>query len=339
MLMAPPRLEMLSELAAINQNVWDEVLATAPTRTIFQTMAWQRAWWQTFARGKLLLIAAFEEEQLTAIASLFADQGMVFFVGSGGSDYLDFIGDVSRPQILRAILELARAQTPGFVGFRFYHVPDESPTGRSLEKLASEMGLSCFDEGSLDAPALRFQDWPADRRLPSEKKSLVRHERAMMRRGQLVVDHFSEHSQIEPLLPTFFDQHIERWAGTPFPSLFLDERQREFYYQISESVGSRGWLRFSRVTLDSQPVAFHFGFQFQSTFLWYKPCFDITRAKQSPGEVLLRSLFLRSQQEDVMVFDFGMGNEPFKHRFSTETNSVRTWGLYPATPCLVESGT
>ena len=331
MLMAPPRLEMLNELAAINENAWDQVLATAPMRTIFQTMAWQRAWWKTFGRGKLLPIAVFHEDQLTAIAPLFADQGMVFFVGSGGSDYLDFIGDVSRPQILQAILELAMAQTPGFLGFRFYHIPDGSPTGRILETTASEMGLTCFDEGSLDAPALRFQDWPADKRLPSEKKSLVRHERTMRKRGQLVVDHFSEYSQIAPLLPTFFEQHIGRWAGTPFPSLFLDEKQREFYYRVSKSVGSRGWLRFSRVSVDGEPVAFHFGFLFQSCFMWYKPSFEITRSHLSPGEVLLRSLLQQAQSESVQVFDFGLGDEAFKQRFATEANTVRTWGLYPET--------
>ena len=29
-------------------------------------------------------------------------------------------------------------------------------------------------------------------------------------------------------------------------------------------------------------------------------------------------------------FDFGLGDEPFKHRFATHVQMVRNFGLYPA---------
>jgi CelD/BcsL family acetyltransferase involved in cellulose biosynthesis len=151
----------------------------------------------------------------------------------------------------------------------------------------------------------------------------------MRKLGSVDIDHFCEHARIEPLLAAFFAQHIKRWAGTPFPSLFLDGKQRAFYHKLSEFVSSRGWLRFTRVSLDNEPVAFHFGFLFQNAFLWYKPCFDINGAHQSPGEVLLRALLLQSREEGAEVFDFGLGDEPFKSRFATRVDKVRTWGLYP----------
>lgn len=46
--------------------------------------------------GQLMLILAERNGQPVALAPLFADSGMVYFVGSGGSDYLDFVGDSSR---------------------------------------------------------------------------------------------------------------------------------------------------------------------------------------------------------------------------------------------------
>lgn len=329
MLVAPPQIEILDDLTRIDETDWNRLLAKSATRTIFQTAAWQRAWWDSFGRGTLLVFAIRENEQLNAIAPLFADHGMVFFVGSGGSDYLDFIGMAHRPNVLREILETARNSVPGFAGFRFYHLPDESPTGKCLRATAREVGLDCFDEGSLDAPALRFSDWPDGKRAPADKKSLVRHERAMTRIGHLAIEHFSEHRQIEPLLDSFFDQHIRRWKGTATPSLFLDSQQRRFYRTVSEVIASRGWLRFTRVSLDGAPAAFHFGYAFRQTFLWYKPSFDIERAQQSPGEVLLRNLLLQARLENVEFFDFGLGDEDFKSRFATRVNTVRTWGLYP----------
>ena len=329
MLNVPVRVELLSDFSAIDEPSWNRLLATNRNSTVFQTLAWQRAWWETFSRGKLLLLAAYEGEQLSAIAPLFADAGMVFFVGSGGSDYLDFLGDVTRTEVLSGLLHSARKYTPGFVGFRFYHVLDLSPTGQMLAEAAAGLGLQCFDEGSLEAPALRFADWPEGKRSPTEKNSLVRHERKLQKHGELRVEHLSESGQILPLLPGFFDQHVERWKDTGFPSLFLDEVQCRFYRNLTKLAGAAGWLRFTRVTLDDHPIAFHFGFCVMDRFLWYKPSFDPAWSRWSPGEVLLRSLLLLAQTEKSSLFDFGLGTEAFKNRFATEVHMVRTWGMYP----------
>ena len=154
--MASLRIELLTDLLGIEESAWDRVIAMSATRSIFQTLAWQRSWWKAFGRGHLLLIVVYESEQLIGIAPLFADQGMVYFVGSGGSDYLDFIGMFSNPQLFLSVLKLARAHAPDFVGFRFYHIPEGSPTIPLLVAIAPELGLSCFDEDTLDAPSLRF---------------------------------------------------------------------------------------------------------------------------------------------------------------------------------------
>ena len=63
---------------------------------------------------------------------------------------------------------------------------------------------------------------------------------------------------------------------------------------------------------------------------WQKPAFAIDLARRSPGEVLLRQLLLAAIAEGATVFDFGLGDEPFKHRFATRIRHVHTWGLYPS---------
>ena len=83
------------------------------------------------------------------------------------------------------------------------------------------------------------------------------------------------------------------------------------------------------IEFDGRPIAFHFGFSFAGNYLWYKPSFEIALARKSPGEVLLRQLLLAAVQENAYVFDFGLGDEAFKHRFASRSQLVRTWGLYP----------
>ena len=311
----------------LNRLDWRRLLSAGDTDTVFQTWEWQRTWWDVFGRGKLLLLVAEHDGQAVACAPLFCDEGMVFFVGSGGSDYLDFVGDVGPSDVLPAMLDAVRGQAPGFVGFRFYHVPDRSHTGRWLKYAAAILGMICYDEGELAAPALTLA--PDVLRQTIRKQSLVRHENFFRRTGLLTVQHFSDGGAIRAQLEEFFDQHVARWADTGYPSLFSDPRQRQFYARIAETAGEAGWLRFTRLEWQDRPIAFHFGFCYHGSYLWYKPSFDIALARNSPGEVLIRQLLLAADAEGACTFDLGLGDEPFKDRFADHVEWVRTWGLYP----------
>jgi CelD/BcsL family acetyltransferase involved in cellulose biosynthesis len=309
---------------------WDRLLHTGDSDVVFLTRQWQQAWWESFGRGRLLLIAVERKGELAALAPLFAEAGMVFFVGSGGSDYLDFAGDIGDLDVLAAILDVAREQTPDFVGFRFYHVPDRSHTGRRLQAAAGRLGLVCFDEGDLPAPALALAAQPETAQAAVARKSLLRHERFFRREGGLEVEHLRHGEAILSHLEELFAQHVARWQGTPYPSLFLQPAQREFYRRVAALAGDTGWLRFTRLIWQGRTIACHFGFNYRGSYLWYKPAFAIDLAQRSPGEALLRQLLLAAIEEGAHTFDFGLGDEPFKRRFATQIATVRTWGLYPA---------
>ncbi len=309
----------------INDDTWNGLLSNGAVNVLFLTLPWQRTWWANFARGDLLLIAAYKGTSLVAIAPFFTDSGMVFFVGSGGSDYLDFIGNISDPDVLDALLTTARQKTSNFVGFRFHHVLDKSLTSKFIQESAERLRLKCFDEQSLAAP---FIDLDQVAESVIQKKSLVRHQRYFEREGDLDVRNLNSVEEIMPRLEIFFSQHIKRWGGTSYPSLFNDQKQCRFYEHIVQAMANMGWLRFTELIWNDNPIAFHFGFSYQKTFLWYKPSFDIDLARRSPGEVLIRQLLFAAINEEVSIFDLGLGGEPFKQRFATGSELVRTWGVY-----------
>jgi hypothetical protein len=120
---------------------------------------------------QLLLLGVFRGGELVGLAPLFADSGMIFFTGSGGSDYLDFIGEIPDHAEL---LAKAASSVQGFLGFRFYHIPDASGTGLALQKAAQRLGMVCYDEGDLPAPSVNLSE-TGDK--ITCKKSLVRHQR------------------------------------------------------------------------------------------------------------------------------------------------------------------
>ncbi len=317
------------EDSTIAPDVWNKLLHQGPSDVVFLTWHWQKIWWEVFGRGKLLIALAERDGKLLAIAPLFADEGMVFFIGSGGSDYLDFIGDVSDTDTFEGLLLQAIEHVPNFLGFRFYHVLESSLTSKKLTEAAKRQGWYCCDEGKLVSPMLELNDFPEKALQSTRKKSLLRHEAYFKRNGGITIEHLNRSEDILQHLDMFFDQHIARWESTPYPSLFLDPAQRLFYRRLSEIASETGWIRFTRVVWQNRSISFHFGFNYHGRFFWYKPSFDIELSRRSPGEVLLRQLLLQAQEEKAEVFDFGLGEEAFKNRFATNTRLVRSWGLYP----------
>lgn len=326
------RYRLLSTFDDVNLTggQWNDLVNQSNETAVFMTWYWQKAWWETFGRGKLLIIVAQREEKLIAIAPLFSEHGMVYFIGSGGSDYLDFIGNLNGTEILEGFLRKAVECTPDFIGFCFYHVPEQSSLSNNLKELSQGMGWKISNEGGMPAPFLSLKDCPEEALQATRKKSLLRHEAHFVREGGIEIEHLTQSEEILPHLNEFFDQHIARWAVTPYPSLFLDPKQRLFYKKLSEMATEAKYIRFTRVLWQGKMIACHWGVNYQGSFLWYKPSFDINLARYSPGEVLLRQLILRSLHEQAHTFDFGLGDEFFKKRFATGIRHVYSWSMNPS---------
>src|SRR5947209_11377341 len=114
---------------SLNSERWQALLKTGNTDVVFLTWPWLCAWSETyFGKGERLLVAAEREGEIFAIAPLISIEGNVMFLGSGESDYLDFIGDPEEPAVVAAMLEAARQRAPDFCGFKLALIPELSPT-------------------------------------------------------------------------------------------------------------------------------------------------------------------------------------------------------------------
>ena len=325
--MGRPTVDVLTGIDRVDRTEWQAVLSRGDSNVVFLTSEWQRAWWDAYGRGRLLLVTVRRDGELIALASLFAEDGFIYFVGSGGSDYLDFIGDISCPQVIDSLLLAARSQVEDFIGFRFYLVPARSRTADFLERAAERLGMEFCDEGEIEAPFLDLTA-PGAAHAAVNKKSLLRHERFFERAERIDVREMRRSEDILPHLDDFFAQHVRRWESTEWPSPFLKERHRKFYRRLVGEASDAGWLRFTRIEWQGRAIAAHFGFCYNGSYLWYKPAFSIDLARHSPGEVLLRRLLLSAIDEKATTFDFGIGNEAFKQRFATAIPLVKTWALY-----------
>jgi CelD/BcsL family acetyltransferase involved in cellulose biosynthesis len=317
---------------ALGPERWEEVLRQGDTDVVYLTWQFQRAWWDTRGQGELLLIAAERDGQVVALAPFHHCEGVVYFGASRlESDYLDFVGDISDPEVLDALLGTARECVRDFQGFELYFVPDGSRTPRRVDEAACRLGLSCYQEWEVSAPVLDLARRPEAALAAAHKKRLLKCEEAFRRGGPLEVLHLRDGEAILPHLEEFFAQHIERWAVTPHPSMFLDPRQRKLVEGFTQAAACTGWLRFTRIDWNGRPIAFHYGTCYHGRYFWSIPTFAVDLASRSPGQVLLRQVLLAAIEEGASLFDLGIGDQEYKYRFATDVGRVRGWGLYPST--------
>lgn len=312
--------------STVGCDQWNHLLRQAETDTVFLTWQFQRAWWESLGEGKLLLIAAERDGKLVAIAPLYADDWSICFIGKGVSEWLDFVGDVRDDEVVHALLEKALEHASPSANFELDPLPMHSGRLNQLERSAGTLRLPTWHLVEPVTPVLDIASDPARARNATNKQSLVRHERFFRRSGELVVEHFRDGEAILPHLPAFFDQHVARWAVTSDASPFEEPEERAFVERLTKLAAKAGWLRFTRIVWNERPIAFHFGFSYGGRYHWWRPSFAIDLAQHSPGEVLLRHLLLAALDEGATVFDFGLGDLPFKRRFASRVDTACWWG-------------
>ena len=301
---------------------WDQLLAHSSADTIFLTSAWLRAWLETYGQGSNLLIPQIRRNgKLIAAAAFRERHGIIEFAGLGPSDYLDLVvsADLDEETAQHAIETVLRSAQGAVSGFRYFLLNRVPLVNGTLARLNA--GLSHYHAtllGSVLAPSMDMSAAPEK----LQKKSLRRHERDLLRQGSVDTETFTRADEILPRLNEFFDQHIRRWQGTPYPSLFHDATARAFYEAVTRQLDASGWLQFTQIRLDGRLVAAHFGFFHGGRFIWYKPCYEPALSKSSPGEVLIKRLIEGAQAAGANEFDFTIGEEAFKMRFATKTRVV-----------------
>lgn len=306
---------------------WNRLLAQGGTNVVSLTWEWQKTWWDHYGKGKLLLTLATEAGRPIALAPLFADGGMIYnlFI----KETLDIIGEIHHPQVLEAMLRAARQEVSPFYGFRFYFIPESSPTAGLLEMAAANLGYRFLREGSIPSPYLEIAGKPEEASKISRKKSLRSHENYFLREGRLEVQHLDTFDQVEPYFQDFVEQHIHRRSVLPDPSPFTEATHRDFYTALMKINCGRGWFRFTRIAWNGLAIAYAYSFAYHGRYLFLITSFNLDLVKHSPGEVLLKNLLSQSIQDGTSIFDFGIGDEAYKYRFSTAVACLHTLGLYP----------
>lgn len=310
---------------SIGSDAWDHLLASGPTDVVFLTRDWQREWWAAFGGDQLLMVTAERSGELCAIAPLFAMEDMLFIVGSGGSDYLDFIGNFDAA-MLASMLDAARRELSNFTGIGLYHIPLGSRTISLLPEVAARLGLELHREGGMTAPHIDLTD--AQQVMQILRRPKLRKEEARMRRQGDLVFRSARVEDLDSWLDLFFMQHTARWRAVGEESLERADA-RAFYRAVVHAGHRAGWLCFTMLEWKGQAAAFEIGLLHRGRHLAYLVSRDIAITRYSPGKMLEHHMIETAVQRGAKCFDYGLGDEPYKLLHATGVVEVANWFLYP----------
>lgn len=313
---------------ALDRSTWERLVAQSALPSVTMSWEWQTAWWETYGGDddELILVLLEDEHEPVALAPLYATGEMLFFVGSGGSDYLDVLGT---PQPLDAITGMFEAAIPlGPAGVRLYHVPEASSVAASASAIAAGLGMTCYAEGTTSTPLLDLCDQDQLARALN-KRTVMRKQRQLARAGTVEVRHEREAGSALAVLEKFLDQHVRLWRARGEPSQFEEAAHREFVMRLCERGSAAGWLCLSHLDLDGRPIAFELGALYGSRYLSYMTAFELEMARASPGTILLRHVIAAAARAGAKTFDFGLGDERYKDWYASAVGHVHTFGFYP----------
>jgi len=323
--MIQTRLSQSIHTVGLDRDSWNALAAGSETNTIFQTHEWMSSWEKVFGdQCEPWFISVTKSAGVVGVAPLMVKKGIlgqrrVMFLGEGKADYSDFLTVGDRLKVLEAICNALFVVRERWDVIELNNIPAESSTVELVRAICQRTGYHILAREQFRCPTLLISGHEDEAHKIFNKAGLRRRQNYFERNGPLVFKDLTGAAVI-PYLDGFFEQHVARWVGSNSPSLFLKERNRIFYRDLAVSMADKGWLLFSAVEFNGQPLSLHYGFDYNGALLWYKPSFDVSYAKHSPGLVLLRHLIGYAIEKQRREFDFTVGDEPFKSRF---TNSMR----------------
>ena len=301
---------------------WEKLHSVSRNKLLFLTAPWLRAIASSYHQNSPILIPIIYENNVSVAGAAFINNnGVIEFLGTGPSDYLDFVLAASVPtdkidNYINKILNSMIDAVPNFKCFSLKHMLSSSPAVNVLLKQQRGSYGTIVRE--------RYAPFMAKSRLSDVKNklSLRRKYNRLNREGQLNIEVYHNGHKIINFLPELYSLHIARWQKTKTPSSFIKEHTQNFYIGFVTNFSDSTILRYTRVIYDGQCIANHLGFLYDHQYLWYKPAYDPNYQQFSPGEVLLRHLFHQGDEAQCDRFDFGLGLEPFKLRFSDQVQKV-----------------
>lgn len=325
------RIDLISDFKQLEAlaSDWARLWSFGPSREVFGTLEWTRACWRAYGEGRRLSTLIIRRgDTVVGIWPLALNCGLLQPVGTPHSDYNDLLcHPADAREVLAAALTVLRAKSFSWRKGAVENIPEGGNLWLAASGLIGEGRSGLYLARGSTCSKILFEgqaDYIAERVLGN--KHLKRKEKRLSSLGKIEFSHLEDRAEIRELLPDFFQQHLGRRALLGERSMFYEERERFFYQCLVDEFDPRSVLRFGVLRLDGKPIGYHLGFEIDHKLTSYKPTFEASLAKWSPGEVVFKKVFAYVAERSLRECDLTIGLEEFKNRFANVMG--RNWNLF-----------
>lgn len=306
---------------------WDELSGRSITDTPFQTLAYQRAWWQHLGIGELFsVVVADEQGQLQGLACFYLLDGGLYWNGSmQESDYLDLLAPAGLAANVWATVwdTLASPDFPAWHTLDLCNVPAGSPTRTILPQLLSGRdNLQLTTEIQEVCPII-----PLPNNFEHYLESLDKKQRHELRRKLRRAE--AEDVQVVMArpgdnLPQLVNDFLELLQkSTPEKNQWLNDGRRALFQDTAAAAMAAGTLQLLFLEVEGQKAAALFNFDYKGRIWVYNSGLDPAAfGYLSTGVILTAKAIEQAIDSGRDQFDFLRGNEEYKYRFGATDTTI-----------------
>ena len=136
--------------------------------------------------------------------------------------------------------------------------------------------------------------------------------------GRIELKRYDQLGSVAEAMNIFFKLHQERWKGRGLPGVFATQEVREFYTDVAMLFADKGWLALYFLTVNDEPIAVQYGFEYERKSYDALGGFDSSYAKYSVGNLLCLEVIERSIDRGLEEYDFMKGAEAYKFDWTSE---------------------
>ena len=141
--------------------------------------------------------------------------------------------------------------------------------------------------------------------------------RKLRKRHRVEFKNQHDFNSVDEAMRIFFKLHQERWKSKGEPGLFSSEDFRNFHAEIAKIFDEKEWLDLHFLTVNDEPVAAAYTFNYNLKKYGYLTGFDPTFRKYGVGNLLKMHLIEECIKKGFREYDLTRGFEPYKADWAT----------------------
>jgi CelD/BcsL family acetyltransferase involved in cellulose biosynthesis len=339
----PKAIAVTSDFASI-EPAWRNLEANAVGH-VFQTYDFMSAWTANIGRSR-----GIEPRIVTCHG---ADRSVLCLLPFGvhsakgiriiewlGGEHADYHGGLYAKPFLEALAD-DPAKTKGFLDKVFatlgeYDLIHLTRQPETLEGIANPfLHLPSHRNANRAHSTVLAGDWEnyyASKASKSWRKTDRKKARRLAELGKVKVELAADAEAAWRLLDVLAEQKRETLAMRGVPDSFAPDGVKDFYRELSARALKSGIVEVSALTCGGEVASVNFGLVYNDRYYYVLTGYDLGRfADFSPGRQHMYWLLEDSFARGLKVFDFTIGDEPYKEQWCEVTlelwNSVKAKGL------------